>query len=61
MHKVWKRDSLVAGLNELPDVGIHEGDLHGDIHAVGEHGVEVCPPPFDEAEDVVPPSAVETA
>ena len=51
----------MAGLNELPDVGIHEGDLHGDIHAVGEHGVEVCPPPFDEAEDVVPPSAVETA
>jgi hypothetical protein len=51
----------VAGLNELPDVCVHESDLHGDVHAVGQHSVEVCPPSFDEAEDVVPPSTVETA
>jgi len=51
----------VTGLNEFPDVGVHESDLHSDIHAVREHGIEICPPSLDEAEDVVPSSTVETA
>jgi len=51
----------VTGLNELPDVGVHESDLHSDIHTVGENSVKVCPPSFDEAEDVIPPSTIETA
>jgi len=48
----------VTGLNELPDVGIHESDLHCDIRTVREHGGEVRPPSLDKAEDVVPPSAI---
>ena len=51
----------MTGLNELSDVGTHESNLHGDIHTIWEYGVEVCPPSLDEAEDVVPPPAVETA
>lgn len=50
----------MTGLDELRDVGIHEGDLHSDIHTVREDGVEVSPPSLDEAEYVVPPSTVET-
>lgn len=50
----------MTGLNEFPDVGVHEGDLHGDIRTVRKHSVEVCPPSLDGAEDVVPPSTVET-
>ena len=62
INYVWSVEggSLVTGLNEFPDVGIHEGDLHGDIHAVREHGIEVCPPSLDEAKYIVPPSAIET-
>ena len=51
----------MTSLNELFDVGVHEGDLHSNIHTVREHGVEVRPPSLNEAEDVVPPSTVEAA
>lgn len=51
----------MTGLNELPNVGVHECNFHCDIHTVREDGVKVGPPSLDEAEDVVPPSAVETA
>ena len=46
--------SLVAGLDEQADVGIHESHLHGDVLSVGEHGAPVGSPLLDEAEDVVP-------
>ena len=51
----------MTGLNELPNICVHESDLHSDIHTVGQHGVEVCPPSLDEAEDIIPPSTIETA
>ena len=51
----------MTGLNELPDVCVHESNLHRDIRTVRQHSVKVCPPPFDEAEDVIPPSTIETA
>lgn len=51
----------MTGLDKLPDVGVHESDLHGDVRTVRKHSVEVRPPSLDEAEDVVPPSTVETA
>ena len=51
----------MASLNKLPDVGVHESDLHSDIPTVRENSVKVCPPSFDKAEDVIPPSTVETA
>ena len=52
--------ALVAGLDEELDVGIHEGDGHGDGRAVGEDKVGVVAELLDDAEDVVPAAAVET-
>ena len=44
----------VARLDEQTDVGVHEGDFHGDVPAVWEHGGAVGAAALDEAEDVVP-------
>lgn len=52
--------TLVAGLNEELDVGIHEGNSHGDGRSVGENKVGVVAELLDGAEDVVPATAVET-
>lgn len=41
-------------------VGIHEGDGHGDRGTVGKDEVGVLPELLDDAEDVVPTTAVET-
>ena len=30
------QDSLVAGLDEETDVGVHEGSGHGDVASIGE-------------------------
>ena len=49
----------MTGLDEFPNIGVHKGDLHGDIYTIREYSVEVCPPPLDEAEDVIPPPTVE--
>ena len=51
--------ALVAGLDEELDVGVHEGDGHGDGGAVGEDKVGVVAELLDDAEDVVPAAAVE--
>lgn len=52
--------TLVAGLDEELDVGVHEGDGHGDGGSVGEDKVGVVAELLDDAEDVVPSAAVET-
>lgn len=52
--------SLVAGLDEQLDVGVHEGAGHGDGVAVGKDKVGVLAEALDGAEDVVPAAAVET-
>lgn len=52
--------SLVAGLDEKLDVGIHEGNGHGDGRSVGEDEVGVVAELLDGAEDVVPSATVET-
>lgn len=51
--------ALVAGLDEELDVGVHEGDGHGDGAAVGQDEVGVVAELLDGAEDVVPAAAVE--
>ena len=35
--------SLVAGLDEQLDIGVHEGRGHGDVGSVGHDGVLVRP------------------
>jgi len=52
--------ALVAGLDEEFYIGVHEGDGHGDIAAVGEDELRVVAEALDEAEDVVPSATVET-
>ena len=44
----------VAGLDEQTDVGVHEGNLHGDVRAIRQDSRAVGATPLDEAEDVVP-------
>ena len=50
--------SLVAGLDEELHVGVHEWDGHGDSRAVWEDEVGVLAELLDDAEDVIPASAV---
>ena len=51
--------ALVAGLDEELDVGVHEGDGHGDARAVGEDEGGVVAELLDGGEDVIPATAVE--
>jgi hypothetical protein len=52
--------SAMTGLDEKLDVGVHEGSGHGDGASVGEDEVGVVSEAFDDAEDVIPTTAVET-
>jgi hypothetical protein len=51
--------TTVASLDEELDVGVHEGDGHGDSAAVGKDEVGVVAEALDDGEDVVPTAAVE--
>lgn len=51
--------ALVASLDEETDVGVHEGDGHGDLRAVRQDELRVLAEALDVAEDVVPAAAVE--
>ena len=52
--------TTVASLDEELDVGVHEGDGHGDRAAVGQDEVGVVAEALDHGEDVVPTAAVES-
>jgi len=52
--------SSVAGLDEELDVGLHEWDSHGNVRSVREDKVGVLPELFDDAENIIPPSAVQS-
>src|ERR1700704_1897662 len=54
-----KENSLVTGLNQEPHIGIHETRLHCHILSVGKDGTLIQTPLLNEAEDVVPSSAVQ--
>ncbi len=47
-------------LDQKLDVGIHERDRHGDGGPIGQDKVGILAELLDDAEDVVPSSAVET-
>lgn len=51
----------MASLDQQLDVRLHESDFHSDVFTVGKHGVSVLSSPLDEAEDVVPATAVQPA
>jgi hypothetical protein len=51
--------AAVASLDEELDVGVHEGNGHGDGAAVGKDEVWVVAEAFDDGEDVIPTAAVE--
>lgn len=53
--------TTVAGLNQQPDVGVHEGNSHGDIGTVRQDEVRVLAEVLDEGEDVIPAATVETS
>lgn len=52
--------AAMAGLDEELDVGVHEGDRHSDGRAVRKNETGVLAELLDDAEDVVPATAVET-
>lgn len=52
--------ALVAGLDEELDVGVHEGDGHGDAGAVGKNEGGVVAELLNGGEDVIPTAAVKT-
>lgn len=52
--------TTVAGLDEQAHVGVHERNRHGDGRTVGQDEVGVLAEAFDERENVVPTTAVET-
>lgn len=49
----------MAGLDQEADIGVHEGDGHGDVGAVREDEVGVLAELLDVREDVIPAAAVE--
>jgi len=51
--------SPVAGLDQQLDVGVHERHGHGHGGTVRQDEVGVLAESLDDAEDVVPPTAVE--
>lgn len=51
-------DALVASLDEQTDIRVHEPNFHRHVHAIGQDSTLICPPPLDEAEDVIPSSTV---
>lgn len=50
----------MASLNQEPDISVHKANCHGDIFAVGKNGTPIGSSLLNEAEDVVPASAVES-
>ena len=50
----------MASLNEESDVGIHEANFHRHVFAVRQDSTSVEPSLLDEAEDIVPASAIQT-
>lgn len=46
---------LVAGLDEKPDVGVHEGNGHGDLGSIGKDVLLVHSSLFDVGEDLEEP------
>ena len=52
--------SAVAGLDQKLDIGVHEGRGHGNSRTVWEDKVGVLAETLDNAEDVVPSSAVQS-
>jgi hypothetical protein len=51
--------TTMASLDEELDVGVHEGNSHGNSTAVGQNEVGVVAEALDHREDVVPATAVE--
>jgi len=45
--------SLVTGFDEESDVGVHEGDGHGDVAAIWKNEFLVIAELLDKTEDVV--------
>ena len=52
--------SSVAGLDKELDIGLHEWDRHGNVRSVREDKVGVLSKLFDDAENVIPPSTVQS-
>lgn len=52
--------ATVAGLDQQPDVGIHERHSHGNIGPIRQHELRVVTELLDEGEDVIPTSTVQT-
>ena len=50
----YSKNIPVARLDKKTDIGVHEGDLHGDVLAIRQHRGAVSAAPLDETEDVVP-------
>lgn len=51
----------MASLDQQLDVRLHESDFHRHVLAIGKDRVPVLSPPLDEAEDVIPATAVQPA
>jgi hypothetical protein len=49
----------MARLDQQPHIRIHKRHRHRNIHAIGQHRTTIGTPVLDEAEDVIPPTAVE--
>ena len=50
----------VAGLDEELDVGLHKWDPHGNVRSVREDKIGVLPELLDDAENIIPPSTVQS-
>ena len=57
---------MVTGLDSVvvvelaADIGVEEVLVHRDLGAIGEHESRIVPEFLDEAENIVPPAAVES-
>ena len=52
--------AAVAGLDQKLDIGVEEVAVHADLDTVGKHESRIVSQLLDEAEDVVPASAVQS-
>jgi ElaB/YqjD/DUF883 family membrane-anchored ribosome-binding protein len=52
--------TLVACLDKKTDIGVHEGDGHGNIRAIGKDIFRVKSELLDERENVIPSSTVKS-
>lgn len=50
----------MASLDEQSNIRVHEPDLHSNIHAIRQHRVQISSPSLNEAENIIPSSAVES-